>query len=174
MRQRSIELIEQAKQALKLLACKPCGSPIIPSLERRAGPESVRAGGHRRALGGDITTHRHRGDLPGDADLIHPAVIAQAAATAAVQLRGGSCSALAAAKRSTSTSSATRDPRSAPGGHARGGGINDQCAAPGHEISHRGISTDVSPRAMARRRHPHTEPRQTHNVGGLKPRIPGI
>jgi hypothetical protein len=32
MRQRSIELIEQAKQALKLLACKPCGSPIIPSL----------------------------------------------------------------------------------------------------------------------------------------------
>jgi hypothetical protein len=36
------------------------------------------------------------------------------------------------------------------------------------------ISIDVSPRAMARRRHPHTEPRQTHNVGGLKPQFPGI
>jgi len=38
---------------------------------------------------------------------IHPAVIAQAAATAAVQLRGGSCSALAAASAQRA-SSATR------------------------------------------------------------------
>ena len=36
------------------------------------------------------------------------------------------------------------------------------------------ISTDVSRPAMARRRHPRTEPRQTHNVGGLKPHFPGI
>ncbi len=38
----------------------------------------------------------------------HPAIIAQASATAAVKLDGASCSAWAAARRSTSTSSATR------------------------------------------------------------------
>ncbi len=43
---------------------------------------------------------------------IHPAVVAQAAATAAVQLEGRFTSVSAPAKRSTSTSSATRGPRS--------------------------------------------------------------
>ena len=46
---------------------------------------------------------------------MHPAVVAQAAATAAVQLRAASSSAWAWAKPSTSTSSATSGPRPTPG-----------------------------------------------------------
>ena len=42
---------------------------------------------------------------------IHPAIIAQAAATSAVLLEGASTSASAVARRSTSTSSATAGPR---------------------------------------------------------------
>jgi hypothetical protein len=36
-----------------------------------------------------------------------------------------------------------------PAGHARGGGISDQCAAPGHEISHRGRHYTVQDDAPA-------------------------
>ena len=93
-------------------------------------------GGHRRALEGTSLPIATAVTCP--TMRIHPAVIAQAATTAAVQLGGGSCSALAAAKRYTSTLRRPVALGRGPAGHARGGGISDQCAAPGREISHHG------------------------------------
>ena len=108
----------------------------FPSLERRAGPESVRVGGHRRALGGDITTHGHRGDLSDDADpsrCHRPGRDCRHPPRGAVRARRW--------QRRSAQRAHLRRPVAlgrGPARHTRGGGISDQCAAPGHEISHRG------------------------------------
>ena len=93
-------------------------------------------GGHRRALEGTSLPIATAVTCP--TMRIHPAVIAQAATTAAVQLGGRFVLGVGSGEALHEHTSATRGPRSGPAGHARGGGISDQCAAPGREISHHG------------------------------------
>ena len=114
MRQRSIELIEQAKQAEAVgFQALWISDHFYPWNDEQGQSPFV-----REVIGAslEVTSLHIATAVTCPTMRIHPAVIAQAAATAAVQLRGGgSCSALAALKRSTRTSSATRGPRSGPG-----------------------------------------------------------
>ena len=101
------ELVEQRGRAERRRVHAAVDLRPLPPVERRAGPQPVRVVGDRRASrrrpSCRSTTAR---DLP---DVrIHPAIIAQAAATTARHARrAASRSASAPARRSTSTSSAT-------------------------------------------------------------------
>ena len=82
----------------------------LPPVDRRAGAEPVRLVDDRRAEPGLHAAGDHRGDLPDGADPPGGDRAGRGDQRGAAPA-GGSCSASAPARRSTSTSSATRGPR---------------------------------------------------------------